>query len=341
MRKIKESTSSDSFTADVSATGTKRRLRILQSGSTQDLGEFELTCELNQSAGNTCSFGCFPTSGEDIGEPSLLEFDDNDDKIQGLPEEIEVETNATLDLTNLSNLQLVENLVSINMTNINSSNCSTIGKFLIEGDLYDTSNTLKDFNKSFVVSLSNPDSSGVCEIDSIENGKIIIICDNTEQFSATSVMISSQLVQDANGNPIFKFINDKTSTIPFACVISDNSTLPLAYSASAGNVTDDTSNSVSDTTSNVASDETSDTTSDATSQATNPKYYRNASSNGLSGGVIAGIIISCVVVAVIISVLIVLVKKNALFGARKTAIVDNIGNSTINHLTKSDIKPIS
>ena len=336
LRKTKES-STDSFSAGVSAQGTKRRLRILQSGTTQDLGEFELTCELNQSAGDTCSFGCSPTSGEDVGEPALLEFDDDNDQIQGLPEEIPVETNATLDLTNLSNLQLVENLVSINMTNINSSNCSTIGKFLIEGDLYDNSNTLKDFNKSFVVSLSNPDSSGVCEIDSIENDKIIILCDNTEQFTATSVMISSQLVQDANGNPIFKFINDKTSSIPFACAISDNSTLPLAYSTPIDNVTDDTSDSVSETT----SDATSDTTSEATSQATNPKYYRNDSSNGLSGGAIAGIIVSCVVVAVIISVLIFFVKKNALLAARKPAITDNFGNSTINNLNASKISPIS
>ena len=223
------------------------------------------------------------------------------------------------------------------MTNINSSNCSTIGKFLIEGDLYDNSNTLKDFNKSFVVSLSNPDSSGVCEIDSIENDKIIILCDNTEQFTATSVMISSQLVQDANGNPIFKFINDKTSSIPFACAISDNSTLPLAYSTPIDNVTDDTSDSVSETT----SDATSDMTSEATSQATNPKYYRNDSSNGLSGGAIAGIIVSCVVVAVIISVLIFFVKKNALLAARKPAITDNFGNSTINNLNASKISPIS
>ena len=331
----------DNFTADVSAEGTKSRLRILQSGSIQDLGEFELTCELNQSAGDTCSFGCFPTSGEDVGEPTLIEFDDNDGQIQGVPEEIEVETNATIDLTELSNLQLIEDLVSINMTNINSSNCSTIGKFLIEGDLYYTSNTLKDFNKTFVISLSNPDSSGVCEIYSIQNDKIIIICDNTEQFSATSVMISSQLVKEANGYPIFKFINDKTSSIPFACVISDNSTLPLADSITEENESDETSDSTSDTTSNEISDKTANSTSDTVPETISSKYYRRGTSKGLSGGAIAGIIITCVLVVVIIAVLMVLIKKNIILVGRKRPIAYNFDNSTINNLTQTNTKAVS
>ena len=323
LRKVKSGQSSDNLDVNVKAKGTKKKLRILQSRATQDLGSFTLACELNQSVGDTCSFGCNPESGEDIGIPTLFELDDDENKIAGAPELIPVETNPTLDLTNLSNLQLVENLPSLNMTNINSLNCSAIGKFSIEGTLNDASNSLKDYNKSFEISFSNPDSSGICKVNSIESSNIRLSCDNTENFSPTSVMISPQLVKDSDGNPIFNIINNKTSAIPFGCVISDNATLfNQGNSTGEGDETDDIITSTAEVTSETTSTQ---------------KYYRRASSSGLSGGAIAGIILSCVAVLIIVAIVWVFLKKASLAAASSSAIPPNRDSSTLNSMQMTNL----
>ena len=322
LRKIKSIESSQNLGVSVKAQGTKKRLRILQSGTSQDLGSFTLACELNQSVGDTYSFGCNPESGEDVGVPTSVELDDDENKIAGAPEIIPIETNPILDLTNLSNLQLVEYLASLNMTNINSSNCSGIGKFLIEGTLNDTINSLKDYNKSFEISFSNPDSSGICKLDSIQSSNIILSCDNTENFSPTSVMISPQLVKDSAGNPIFNIINNKTSAIPFGCVISDNGTLFNQGNSTEEDETDDIATSTTE--------ETSETTS-------TPKYYRKASSNGLSGGAIAGIIVACVAALIIVSIVSVFLNKASVAAASSSAIPQNRDSSTINAIQLTNL----
>ena len=291
-------------------------LRMLQDdGLIIDLDDVEVECNVDQTSGDSASFGCAPSVTINAS-PTEVEIDDEDDQIVGAPDEIEVQTNPTLDLTELANLEEIENLPSVNITNITSLNCTYTGQFSIIGDLEDSSGQLTSFNKSksFVVPLATPDSKGVCKINSLTDSNIELICENTDEFSPTTVMISSQVINDANGNPIFKIVNDKTAANLFGCAISENSTLPTADEES-----EDTDESGSDSTNST-------TSSDSTSTQGSGIYHRNASSGGLSGGAIAGIIIACVAVLIAVCVLIGLVRKGAL-GGRK-AVVAPIDNST-------------
>ena len=290
-------------------------LRMLQDDLTLDLDDVEVECNVDQTSGDSASYGCSPSVTINAA-PTEVEIDDEESLIVGAPDEIEVQTNPTIDLTELSNLGTIEKLPSVNITNITSLNCTYTGQFSIIGDLVDSSNQLSSFNKSksFVVPFATPDSKGVCKINSLTDSNIELICENTEDFSPTQVLISSQVINDANGNPIFKIANDKTAADLFGCATSENSTLPTADEEA-----ENTGESSTDST-------TSTTSSDTTSTQGSGLYHRNTSSGGLSGGAIAGIVIACAAVLIAVLVLIGLVKKGAL-GARKRVAIP-IDNST-------------
>ena len=290
-------------------------LRMLQDDLTLDLDDVEVECNVDQTKGDSASYGCSPSVTINAA-PTEVEIDDEESLIVGAPDEIEVQTNPTIDLTELSNLDTIEKLPSVNITNITSLNCTYTGQFSIIGDLVDSSNQLSSFNKSksFVVPFATPDSKGVCKINSLTDSNIELICENTEDFSPTQVLISSQVINDANGNPIFKIVNDKTAADLFGCATSENSTLPTADEEA-----ENTGESSTDST-------TSTTSSDTTSTQGSGLYHRNTSSGGLSGGAIAGIVIACAAVLIAVCVLMGLVKKGAL-GARKSVAIP-IDNST-------------
>ncbi len=287
-------------------------LRMLQDDLTLDLDDVEVECNVDQKSGDSASYGCSPSITINAS-PTEVEIDDEESLIVGAPDEIEVQTNPTIDLTELSNIETIEKLPSVNITNITSLNCTYTGQFSIIGDLVDSSNQLSSFNKSksFVVPFATPDSKGVCKINSLTDSNIELICENTEDFSPTQVLISSQVINDANGNPIFKIVNDKTAADLFGCATSENSTLPTADEEA-----ENTGESSTDST----------TSSDTTSTQGSGLYHRNTSSGGLSGGAIAGIVIACAAVLIAVCVLMGLVKKGAL-GARKRVAIP-IDNST-------------
>ena len=316
------------FTIKVRVHVRASSLRMLQEGETLDLGDVEVQCNLDQSSGDSGSFGCSPSVTLDAS-PAEIEIDDDDDQIVGAPDEIEVQTNPTIDLTELANLQAIEELPSVNITNITSLNCSYTGQYSIIGDLEDVTGQLTSFNKSksFVVPFANPDSQGVCKISSLTDSSIELLCENTDEFSPTQVMISSQVINDANGKPLFKIVNDKTAANLFGCAISENSTLPTA---------DEETEETDESDSESSSDASNPTTSDTSSTEQNAGiYHRNASSGGLSGGAIAGIIVACVAVLIAVAVLVGLVKKGVL-GGRKvvTPPVDN--STTINRFNYAE-----
>ena len=317
------------FTIKVKVHVRVSSLRMLQEGETLDLGDVEVQCNVEQSSGDSASFGCSPSITIDT-PPSEIEIDDDDDQIVGASDEIEVQTNPTIDLTELSNLETIENLPSVNITNITSLNCTYTGQYSIIGDLEDPSGQLASFNKSksFVVPFANPDSQGVCKINSLADSSIELLCENTDEFSPTQVMISSQVINDANGKPLFKIVNDKTAANLFGCAISENSTLPTAD--------EEAEDTGSDSDSDSESSSDSKPTSDSSSTEQNAGiYHRNASSGGLSGGAIAGIIVACVAVLIAVAVLVGLVKKGVL-GGRKvvTPPVDN--STTINRFNYAE-----
>ncbi len=287
-------------------------LRMLQDDLTLDLDDVEVECNVDQTSGDSASYGCSPSVTINAA-PTEVEIDDEESLIVGAPDEIEVQTNPTIDLTELSNIETIEKLPSVNITNITSLNCTYTGQFSIIGDLVDSSNQLSSFNKSksFVVPFATPDSKGVCKINSLTDSNIELICENTEDFSPTQVLISSQVINDANGNPIFKIVNDKTAADLFGCATSENSTLPTA-DEEAENTGESSTDSI--------------TSSDTTSTQGSGLYHRNTSSGGLTGGAIAGIVIACAAVLIAVCVLMGLVKKGAL-GARKRVAIP-IDNST-------------
>ena len=315
------------FTIKVKVHVRVSSLRMLQEGETLDLGDVEVQCNVEQSSGDSASFGCSPSITIDT-PPSEIEIDDDDDQIVGASDEIEVQTNPTIDLTELSNLETIENLPSVNITNITSLNCTYTGQYSIIGDLEDPSGQLASFNKSksFVVPFANPDSQGVCKINSLADSSIELLCENTDEFSPTQVMISSQVINDANGKPLFKIVNDKTAANLFGCAISENSTLPTADEEAEDTGSDSDSESSSD----------SKPTSDSSSTEQNAGiYHRNTSSGGLSGGAIAGIIVACIAVLIAVGVLIGLVKKGVL-GGRKTVTAPVDNSTTINRFNYAE-----
>ena len=292
----------------------RKSLRMLQDDLTLDLDDVEVECNVDQKSGDSASYGCSPSITINA-DPNEVEIDDEESLIVGAPDEIEVQTNPTIDLTELSNLDTIEKLPSVNITNITSLNCTYTGQFSIIGDLVDSSNQLSSFNKSksFVVPFATPDSKGVCKINSLTDSNIELICENTEDFSPTQVLISSQVINDANGNPIFKIVNDKTAADLFGCATSENSTLPTADEEA-----ENTGESSTDST----------TSSDTTSTQGSGLYHRNTSSGGLSGGAIAGIVIACAAVLIAVCVLMGLVKKGAL-GARKRVAIPIDNSATV------------
>ena len=317
------------FTIKVKVHVRVSSLRMLQEGETLDLGDVDVQCNVEQSSGDSASFGCSPSITIDT-PPSEIEIDDDDDQIVGASDEIEVQTNPTIDLTELSNLETIENLPSVNITNITSLNCTYTGQYSIIGDLEDPSGQLASFNKSksFVVPFANPDSQGVCKINSLADSSIELLCENTDEFSPTQVMISSQVINDANGKPLFKIVNDKTAANLFGCAISENSTLPTAEEEAEDTGSDSDSDSESSSDSKPTSD------SSSTEQYAGI-YHRNTSSGGLSGGAIAGIIVACIAVLIAVGVLIGLVKKGVL-GGRKTVTAPVDNSTTINRFNYAE-----
>ena len=170
------------------------------------------------------------------------------------------------------------------------------------------------------IPFSNPDSSGLCKVTVVDDSTLSIACENKEAFKVSEIIIGAQIVNDKNGNPLFKINQDYTHNSQFACAISDKS---LA--------TDDDDDDTDEEMGNDSSSDNSTVSSDIES-VRNAKYFRNGSSGGLSGGAIAGIVISVVAVAIIVGVLVALIKKGTI-GAGAA----NVANSDISTVDRLKI----
>ena len=166
--------------------------------------------------------------------------------------------------------------------------------------------------------MANPDSSGLCKL-TVNNNKATIICENAEEFSTSTIMISPQIVNDKYGTTsLFKISNTYTSPYQYSCVISNDWSIPHLES-----ITNSTP-SVPSTTSTTNYPNTTIPETDIGQGVT----FRKKDSSGLSGGAIAGIVIASVVVVVAVVVLIILGKKGVLFKNKNNVMSGESNNST-------------
>ena len=262
----------------------------------------------------TGGYNCASEKDNYKGTPKSLEVDSElEEGISGI-EKINSPTNSTLDYSNKNNLQKIDNLPIITIDGINGDTCSDDGQFNITGTISDVSN-LKDSYTDVEITLSSPESTGLCEVEIDKSDKsIIMTCENADKFDMSQIIIDRSLIQDSDGNYIF-VLDSYTSAEQFACEISPNSV----------KITDSSSTDNSDSTS---SDSTSDTDSKKSDESEGNNFSRSKkSSGGLSGGAIAAIAVACVVAVAVIGVLIALIKNGTLFARGNKQIIDQTSMS--------------
>lgn len=308
------------------------RLRSLD--QTQELDR-NVTCDVGATTGNSGVLNCRPQSGGSLTPRKINFLTPN---ISGIPEDAPVQTNPNPDYSKNETLKIVDGLPIVTITNVSSNNCSANGSFVIDA------NSTKQFDwtskTNISISFSTPDSSGLCKVNVLSDKRTLKMdCENTESFTASEIIIGSQIVYDDDDvTQIFRISQDYTAPVQFACAISDRS-LRIAFATNSNpNATNATNSTVTDTT---GSSDNTDTTS---RNSNNARFSRANSSKGLSGGAIAGIVVSCVVVVAIVGVLIALVQKGTFAGAGAAAassgndVLDN--SSTVNQFNINKINRI-
>ena len=261
--------------------------KILRNLDEENQITIPMSCDLNETlktdiaAGYECS-----NSAPIIGTPSGVKImTDEIEDISGIPDNLNPkEINNSIDYSNLNNLKSLNNLPIINITNINGDSCGENGQYIIIGERIDkTKGVLDNKYNNIEIRFSFPESSGLCQINI--DKKIIMTCENKEQFEISQILIERNIIKDKNGNHLF-IINSFTNLEVFGCDISNNSIIidnePNEYSPDK-NIT---------------------------------YYYRNKKQGGLTGGTIAAIIICSIIIVAVVILLIILFKKRILSGKK-------------------------
>ena len=179
------------------------RLRSLD--QTQELDR-NVTCDVGTSTGNSGVLNCRPQSG---GSLNPLKINILTPNISGIPEDAPVPSNPNPDYSKNETLKIVDGLPIVTITNVSSNNCSANGSFVIDA------NSTKQFN---VLS---------------DKRTLKMDCENTESFTASEIIIGSQIVYDDDDvTQIFRISQDYTAPVQFACAISDRS-LRIAFSTNS------------------------------------------------------------------------------------------------------------
>ena len=319
------------------------RLRALE--QTKELDR-NVTCDVGSTTGNSGVLNCKPDSGTSL---TPLKLNLPSTNISGIPEDVPVQTNPNPDYSKNETLKAVDSLAVVTITNVSSNNCSVNGSFVINANTTKQFEWTKKTNVS--ISFSTPDSSGLCIINVLsDKTNLKMDCENTETFTASEIIIGSQIVyDDDDATQLFRIAQDYTAPVQFACAISDRS-LRIAFST-VTNFTDDiygsSNNATNDTSSNAtidtdSNDESTSSPGNTDSNPYNARFSRVNTSKGLGGGAIAGIVISCVVVIAIVGVLIALIQKGVFAGASAAVAASstNAGldnTATVNKFNINDI----
>jgi len=295
-----------------------RRMRL------RNLEEVEATAECipnkpNDSIGNV-KLDCTVISDEDLSSAEGLNIDS--DEISGIPEsadpaktDIEIEKGIVPNYNDENVFKLV--LPMVDNAEIDGDNCYNDGTFKIVNGVLTQEITKTDDKNNFDVKLSNPISSGFCNISSIDNKNINFNCGSKDSFEINTVSIERQHIQKGN-NTLF-ILNSAESKEPFSCII--NSDYKIEAISEINNAQKEN---------NTEPDPTNPDDTDVPTGKITKRYNffnKNGASSGLSGGAIAAIIIVCVACMVIIGVLIGLIKSGKILG-RKNAQFEDVNNSS-------------
>lgn len=306
----------------ISVTLTVENSRRRRNLDTLELDDpISVTCNPKSDAQTDNSGALDCSSDNENRVPVSSEFEDN--IIGGAPEKITVDENPNPDYSTIEGLNEFDSLPSITINDITSDNCVNTGKYKIDGT-YKGELANSDIKHNIKIPFATPDSSGLCTMSVDQSDKKIqLICDNTEFFDVSEIMISPQAVNnETDSTPLFKITNDFTAPSQFACAISDDSLPPNAQNPENGNDSNDPGNDGND---------------GGVSKAGKTKYSKNSS--GLGGGAIAGIVIACVVVVGIVGALIALGKSGA-FASKSAVTAASIDNSsTVNRFKMDEQNP--
>ena len=287
----KSSETFENRTINISLTIVKNsRRRVLDTLDLSD--ELEVSCSVGNTEGDAGALDC---SNSEMQNSNVTKADIEDTDIGGSTDEVEVEKNPNPDYSKAESLKAVNDLATVKITNIESTNCASAGTYTITGTLTGTLNEslyLDNVNIPF----STPDSSGVCSISG--DTELTIKCDNTEEFKVSQITVPAQVINDNAGNPVFRIPEDFTAPTQFACAISENSTRTSG--------------------------------ADGEEEGVARRYYNNKSSSGLSGGAIAAIVICSVAAVAIVGVIAVLMRKNIYSGPKVAMPDSSIDNTTVN-----------
>ncbi|MBR4260795.1 MAG: hypothetical protein IKQ33_02430, partial [Clostridia bacterium] len=308
-----------------------------------------VSCSVSGSSSSAANLDC-QTDSSASGTPGGMAIDnDENTEIAGMPEDADPsKTKDPVDYSNKNNLNLIDNLPTVNITSINGSYCSSNGSYTIYGK-YDKG-TLED-TSDITIPFGTADSSGLCKMTVGNDKTVRFDCENKELFSITPIAFETMIIEDSNGKVLFK-LNNYTNLQQFACSISVSSDPTLSKVPLVNNNTKEGDNittqptTTQPTTQQTTQQTTTLPTTQPTTQPTQPvvaennstshnnRFRKGGDSGGLSGGAIAAIIVCAIVIIAIIGVLIGLAKSGAIFSGKNAnpQIDSTLGNSTLNKM---------
>ena len=264
---------------------TRRNLRTLEESTISDI---PMTCKLNESliVGLIGGYDCISDTKNIQGTPLSMKMSTDDImNIAGI-DNIDLQSitsNDGIDYSNLAFLEKINALPQVYINNINGDSCAENGQYIIYGNISDDSE-VEAYYSDIEIIISSTESKGLCEVEiNKEKKNLTMICQNSDKFDISQIMIAKSFVKNSTNNFIF-VINSYTSPEQFSCDVSLNSVK-----------------------STVADNEN------------NNKYYRynlKATNTNLSAGAIVAIIIPIIILIIALIIILVLMRKGKLFNKK-------------------------